>query len=163
MKCLDRFNKLIDQKLVEMKLIKKPKPIMETTLSQFVQILLMNLNSGMILEKALHDTIDAIPDLNDLKTAMHMHQSAVIGFNHYAASLESDSVSRLSRTITQAHLTGSLSLEQSLEKMYETLWHEKINAFKKKSEKVSIQLTFLLMLSLISVIVVVVSPIILTL
>jgi hypothetical protein len=162
-KRLEKFNTIIDERLVRLNLKKKTRPVLEQNLTQFVQTLLMNINGGLILEKALQKTIDATSVCKDLQTAMHMHQSAVVGFNHYAATLGSDSISRLARLINQAHQTGSRTLEDSLEKMYESIWTEQINRFRKKSEKVSIQLTFLLMLSLISVIVVVISPILLIL
>lgn len=161
MKQLKKYNHWIDSKLIQWHVKKHPKSDFEKEFIDFLQLLLMNINGGLILEDALMLSINTIKSAHELNQQALRHQSAIKGLNFYANTLNNEHVWRLTRLLNQAHKTGSDHLEQALEKMYANLWTEKTANFKKKSEQVSVGLTFLLMLSLISVIVVVISPILL--
>lgn len=160
MRTLKELNSKIDSFLIQANLKRKPKSDFEKNQTDFLQSLLLNLNSGMTLEEALQFAIKSAHYAPELLQQAQLRQSAIFGLNHFSVIESSDQVWRMTRLINQSHKTGNSNLVYTLNKLYEELWMEKTSEFKKKSEKVSIQLTFLLMLSLISVIIIVVSPII---
>lgn len=155
------LNIKIDNFLIKAKVKRRPLSDFENNQTDFLQSLLLNLNSGMTLEEALQSAIKSAHYAPELIHQTHLRQSAISGLNHFSFIEASDKVWKMTRLINQTHKTGNSNLVYALNKLYEELWIEKTSEFKKKSEKVSIQLTFLLMLSLISVIAIVVSPIIL--
>lgn len=157
---IKELNFKIDSCLIQAKLKRKPKSDFEKHQTDFLQSLLLNLNSGMTLEEALQHAIRSAHYAPELIQHTQLRQSAIFGLNHFSVIESSNQIWRMTRLINQTHKTGNSNLVYALNKLYEELWMEKTSDFKKKSEKVSIQLTFLLMLSLISVIVIVVSPII---
>ncbi len=161
MPIINEINKYIDAQLIKVNLKRKPLSDFEKNQTDFLQLLLLNLNSGMTLEEALQSAIQSAHYAPELMHQSQLRQSAISGLNHFSRIEASDKVWRMTRLINQTHKTGNLNLVYSINKLYEELWMEKTSDFKKKSEKVSLQLTFLLMLSLISVIIIVVSPIIL--
>lgn len=160
MRYIRNLNLKIDNHLFKAKLKRKPKSDFEKNQTDFLQSLLLNLNSGMTLEEALKYSIRSAEYAPQLLQQANLRQSAILGLNHFSVIESSDQVWRMTRLINQTHKTGNSNLVYALNKLYEELWMEKTSEFKKKSERVSIQLTFLLMLSLISVIAIVVSPII---
>ncbi|MBE0450683.1 MAG: hypothetical protein IBX70_07540 [Clostridia bacterium] len=157
---IKELNSRIDNQLIKAKLKTKPLSDFEKNQTDFLQSLLLNLNSGMTLEESLQLAIKSAHYAPELIHQSQLRQSAISGLNHFSLIESSDKVWRMTRLINQTHKTGNSNLVFAINKLYEELWMEKTSEFKKKSEKVSIQLTFLLMLSLISVIVIVVSPII---
>lgn len=163
MKRLDELNAALDAHMVKWHLKKKSPSHFELRLSTFIQSLILNLNSGLTLDQALKMTIVHLDNAETLIKELNIRKSAVLALHYYAISLSSDRVWRLTRLIEQSHRTGSNHLLLALEKYNDELWKEKMDIIRKKSETVSVQLTFLLMLSLISVIVVVIAPVVLTL
>lgn len=161
MTIINEINEYIDKQLIKANLKRKSQSDFEKNQTDFLQLLLLNLNSGMTLEEALLSAIQSAHYAPELMHQAQLRQSAISGLNYFSGIEASDKVWRMTRLINQTHKTGNLNLVNSINKLYEELWMEKTSDFKKKSEKVSLQLTFLLMLSLISVIIIVVSPIIL--
>jgi hypothetical protein len=135
----------------------------EAELSHFIQEFLINYGAGMTLEKALKLTLSTQCRDELLIRQLAVSSNTIQALNHYATLQDRKEVWRFVRLINQFHITGSLSTIAALEKYHDELWQMKLIRVRKKSESVTIQLTFLLMLSLISVIIVVLTPIILSL
>lgn len=135
----------------------------EAELSHFIQEFLINYGAGITLEKALRLTLSTQCRDDLLHRQIAVSSSAVQALNQYATLQDRKEIWRFVRLINQFHITGSLSTIAALEKYHDELWHMKLIRVRKKSESVTIQLTFLLMLSLISVIIVVLTPIIMIL
>lgn len=158
LKQLDELNQKLENWLYAKKLIRPKKivPYFESHMGDYIQEFLLNHGSGMPLEKALRKTRtkDAI-----LLKELSVCQNAVEAFNRFAVLVERKEVWRFVRLINQLHYSGSKSSLEALERFHDELWHSKLSRAKKKSEKISVQLTFLLMFSLISVIIVVIAPV----
>lgn len=135
----------------------------EAELSHFIQEFLINYGAGITLEKALRLTLSTQCRDDLLHRQIAVSSSAVQALNQYATLQDRKEIWRFVRLINQFHITGSLSTIAALEKYHDELWQMKLIRVRKKSESVTIQLTFLLMLSLISVIIVVLTPIIMIL
>ncbi len=135
----------------------------EAELSHFIQEFLINYGAGITLEKALRLTLSTQCRDDLLHRQITVSSSAVQALNQYATLQDRKEIWRFVRLINQFHITGSLSTIAALEKYHDELWQMKLIRVRKKSESVTIQLTFLLMLSLISVIIVVLTPIIMIL
>ncbi len=135
----------------------------EAELSHFIQEFLINYGAGITLEKALRLTLSTQCCDDMLHRQIAVSSSAVQALNQYATLQDRKEIWRFVRLINQFHITGSLSTIAALEKYHDELWQMKLIRVRKKSESVTIQLTFLLMLSLISVIIVVLTPIIMIL
>ena len=131
----------------------------EAELSHFIQEFLINYGAGITLDKALRLTLTTQCRDEQLTRQLTVSSSAVQALNHYASLQDRKEIWRFVRLINQFHITGSQSTIAALEKYHDELWHLKLIRVRKKSESVTIQLTFLLMLSLISVIIVVLTPI----
>ncbi len=146
-------------------LYKKKVAIMpfEAELPHFIQEFLINYGAGITLDKALRLTFTTQCHDALLSKQLTSSSSAVQALNQYATLQDRKEIWRFVRLINQFHITGSLSTIAALEKYHDELWQMKLIRVRKKSELVTIQLTFLLMLSLISVIIVVVTPIIMLL
>ena len=142
---------------------KKKKSEFEKHLSEFIQEFLINLGAGITLEAAIKMTILSQSNDDRLMHLLKQSNNAIEGLNLYAKELEQKEIWRLVRLINQLHLTGSSTSLFALEKFHDELWQQKLVLMRKKSEIITVQLTFLLMLSLISVIIVVISPIMLML
>lgn len=165
MKKLEVLNEKIDHWLhVHHITLKRPKPPpFENELSQIIQSFIINYGCGMTLEQALAITLSNGSSDPSLLKHLQISPHAIEGINRYALAVENKEIWRFVRLINQLHLTGSTITRIALEKYHDELWENKLSEVRKKSEKVSVQLTFLLMLSLISVIIVVITPIILLL
>jgi hypothetical protein len=135
----------------------------EAELSNFIQEFLINYGAGITLEKALKLTLSTQCRDDLLHRQIAVSSSAVQALNQYATLQDRKEIWRFVRLINQFHITGSLSTIAALEKYHDELWQMKLIRVRKKSESITIQLTFLLMLSLISVIIVVLTPIIMIL
>jgi len=135
----------------------------EAELSHFIQEFLINYGAGITLDKALRLTFTTHCRDALLSKQLSGSSSAVQALNQYATHQDRKEIWRFVRLINQFHITGSLSTISALEKYHDELWQMKLVRVRKKSESVTIQLTFLLMLSLISVIIVVLTPIIMIL
>ena len=143
-------------------LYKKKVVIMpfEAELPHFIQEFLINYGAGITLDKALRLTFTTHCRDPLLSKQLTSSSNAVQALNQYATLQDRKEIWRFVRLINQFHITGSISTIAALEKYHDELWQMKLIRVRKKSELVTIQLTFLLMLSLISVIIVVVTPII---
>lgn len=160
---LEKYNELLDDFVRRIGLKKKAPCELTVLLPQLIQSLILNIHSGLTLENAIQLAIKNINLPEDLKRQIHVHQSGVLGLTFYAQIVNDEKIWRLIRLLEIGHKTGGINLSFALEKYNDTLWSERLTELKKESEKISIQLTFLLMLSLISIIVIAISPIILTL
>ncbi len=136
---------------------------MVKVLPQLLQSLILNLHTGMTLENAIALSAKTLSVPETLVTQISVQQSAVAGMTAYAQLVNDDKVWRLIRLLELGQNTGGNHLTYALEKFNQELWAERLALLKKQSEKVSVQLTFLLMLSLISIIVIAIAPILLTL
>lgn len=165
MKAFDTLNEKLDRWLLAHRIaIKRPKPpTLESELSQVIQSFIINYGCGMTLEQALDVTLSSSSKDAHLLKHIHAAPNAIDGINRYAMAVESKEIWRFVRLINQFHMTGSTITRLALEKYHDELWENQLSYVRKKSEKVSVQLTFLLMLSLISVIIVVITPIMLLL
>ena len=161
MKVFDTLNLKIENWLISKKLYypKKEMPYFEKHLGDFIQEFLLSHGAGMSLDKALKVTVNTQCKDDLLNKEISICSNAIEAFNRYAIASERKEVWRFVRLINQLHLTGSKSSLEALERYHDELWLAKLSNAKKKSEKITIQLTFLLMLSLISVIIVVIAPI----
>lgn len=159
-KTLKAYNDALDNWLIKIKIKSKPKSTFEIELIDFVQILSLNLNCGKLLEESLKESITSSSDPT-LLAIFKSEPRAILAFNLFVNQNPSEWGQRLNRSINRTHITGSTHILLLVDKILEDLYRIKMQDFLKKSEKISIALTFLLMLSLISVIVVVIAPIIL--
>ncbi len=146
-------------------LIKKKVAIssFEVELSHFIQEFLITYGAGITLDKALRLTLTSQSHDSLLNKQLAVSSNAVQGLNQYATLQDRKEIWRFVRLINQFQITGSQSTIAALEKYHDELWQMKLIRVRKKSESITIQLTFLLMLSLISVIIVVLTPIIMIL
>jgi|GEM_PF-1006963 len=135
----------------------------EAELPHFIQEFLINYGAGVTLDKALMLTLNTQCRDTQLMKQLTITSNAVQALNQYATVQDRKEIWRFVRLINQFHITGSQSTIAALEKYHDELWQMKLLRVRKKSETITIQLTFLLMLSLISVIVVVLTPIIMIL
>jgi len=85
----------------------------------------------------------------------------LLGLNKIAQNADDSTMWRLVQLLNQFHTTGSRSAIDALEYFYKELWDKKQTLIKNKSERISMLLTFILMLSFISVITVISAPILL--
>lgn len=156
------LNESLDQRLVRLG-IKKPSvqlTAFEKNLSDFIQEFLINYSSGVTLEYALKMTIESQGTDDVLMQHVKVYPSVIEALNHFAATIDRKEIWRFVRLVNQKEVTGSNVTLSALEKYHDELWQNKLVGAKKKSERISIGLTFLLMLSLISVIITVIAPII---
>lgn len=117
-----------------------------------IQILLVNLEAGCPLEKSLK---------NALGTSFEIKGSSYVeSLNTKSVAMNDKDLFRFVRLINQYHLNGSQNSIIALEKLLGELYSRKMADIKKKAEKATIKLTVLLMLSLFSIIIVVVTPVI---
>lgn len=132
-------------------------------LPSLIQEFIITYETGVSLENALKQAFETF----NLDDAFNVHKRVSSNyidlFNQYAFERDDKEIWRFTRLISQLKKTGSQTAASALEKFHDELWlNLSVNA-KIKSEKVTIQLTFILMLSLISVITVVITPILLIL
>lgn len=166
MKIFDALNLKIDHFLSANGILmnqKKKITEFEKQLSEFIQELLINLGASITLEAAIKMTILSQSNDERLMHLLRQSNNAIEGLNLFAKECDQKEVWRLVRLVNQLHLTGSSTSLFALEKFHDELWQQKLVFMRKKSEIITVQLTFLLMLSLISVIIVVISPIMLML
>nr|WP_281415066.1 type II secretion system F family protein [Fusibacter paucivorans] len=145
---------------------KKPISPFVTVLPQFLQELVLNLNCGVTLETAIKAIIGAHEDseaFEPLITKYKSRQNGLAAFNEMASDADHQIIWRVAQMLNQFHITGSQMTVQSLDYLYKELWQFRHTQAKMKSERISTMMTFLLMLSFISVVIVIVAPILLTL
>ncbi|OJV64616.1 MAG: hypothetical protein BGO41_13510 [Clostridiales bacterium 38-18] len=132
-------------------------------LPSLIQEFIITYETGVSLENALKQAFETF-NMDEVFNAQKKISTNYIElFNHYAFKRDDKEIWRFTRLISQLKKTGSQTAATALEKFHDELWQNlSVNA-KLKSEKVTIQLTFILMLSLISVITVVITPILLIL
>lgn len=154
------YNNKIENLLLRYGLKKMIEHPFEMELPYFIQDLLLNLSCDMTLERALGLALKNYSGyLNTNEDALDKQSSLNI-LNKLAIECNAQNLWKLSRLINQNYITGSQSTYFAIEKFHDELWQKKLQSARIKSEKASIALTFLLMLSLISIIVVIISPIV---
>lgn len=122
-------------------------------LAQVVQIVLVNLEAGCTLEEALKNA------LGEPKKA----ETAVKDMELFAAELNDKEFYRFLRLVRQYQQNGSKSTLSALEKFGGEMYINKMENIKKTAEGASVKLTLLLMLSLFSIILVVMTPVVMML
>ncbi len=134
---------------------KKKEIFRPEQLAGMIQILIVNLESGLTLDRALKNTLDKDILINDIPA----HES----FHKYVLQKNNKEFFRLDRLVNQYQKNGSSSTIGALEKFHDELCIMQMSNIKKKAEETSVKLTLLLMLSLISIIMVVMTPVVLML
>lgn len=124
----------------------------EVDLIKTIQILLVNLEAGCPLEKSLENALGS--------DFVIKGSSYVESLNTKSLLVNNKDLFRFVRLINQYHLNGSQNSMSALEKLLGELYSRKMADIKKKAEQSTIKLTVLLMLSLFSIIIVVVTPVI---
>lgn len=124
----------------------------EVDLIKTIQILLVNLEAGCPLEKSLENALGS--------DFVIKGSSYVESLNTKSLLVNNKDLFRFVRLINQYHLNGSHNSMSALEKLLGELYSRKMADIKKKAEQSTIKLTILLMLSLFSIIIVVVTPVI---
>ncbi|MDK2866063.1 MAG: hypothetical protein PWP51_2041 [Clostridiales bacterium] len=163
---LDDANQRLDQFLIAKHIKKRPISPFVAVLPQFLQELVLNLNCGVTLETAIkaiisaHETSEAFEPLISKYKSRH---NGLAAFNEMASEADHHIIWRVAQMLNQFHITGSQMTVQSLDYLYKELWQFRHTQAKMKSERISAIMTFLLMLSFISVVIVIVAPILLTL
>lgn len=163
---LQNYNEKLDALLIQIKLKKKEPHPFEHVLPEFIQEILLNMSCDMTIEKALRLAIQSNASQHSymsLNEYLIKQASSIQALNLFSVECNSHEIWKLSRLVNQNYLTGSENTYTALERYHDELWQNKLQLVKIKSEKVGIYLTFLLMLSLLSIIVVIVSPIVINL
>jgi hypothetical protein len=156
---LESMNARLDVWLIEFGVKKRPILPFEQKLHVFIQSFLLNLSCDMTLEEAMRRSIYHSSNNERLMHHLTINQNAIVALNQYAIEIDFPALWRFSRLVNQCYITGGTHLYSTLERFHDELWTQKFSDIKKHSERVSVQLTFLLTLSLISVIIVVMAPV----
>lgn len=162
-KKLEQLNSKLDSALIKTGLKQNKIKItyFEKELAILIQEFLITYGAGITLERSLKLTLKSHCKDEDLIKLMGVNASAIEAINRFATHQDRKEIWRFVRLINQIHTTGASTSVSALEKYHDELWQNKLTQARMKSETVTIQLTFLLMLSLISVIMVVLTPVIL--
>ena len=159
---LKPYNDKLDAFLLSIHLKKVETHPFKIELANFIQEILLNMTCDMTIESAIKGAIVANKDnqnFHALNLKITKQISAINALNLFALECNFHELWKLSRLINQNFLTGSDSTYAALERFHDELWEQKLQNVRILSEKASLYLTFLLMLSLFSVIMVVVAPI----
>lgn len=162
-KGLEVANLKIDIFLIAIGLKKRPPTAFEKILHVFIQSFVLNLKSGLTLEQSLVLASENTPVPSELIHEFKIRSSAALGLSYFVKNESSEKVKRFSRLVIQNKKTGGLNITYILDQFSNELLMESFETFKKKSEKVSVQLTFLLSMALVSVIIITIAPVMLTL
>ncbi|GAU78995.1 hypothetical protein [Fusibacter sp. 3D3] len=159
---LSIYNAKLDAFLYTHKLKKiKPHPF-SMELPSFIQEIILNMTCDMTIESAVKGAIMSNKDnanFDALMLKIGKQISAINALNLFALECNFHDLWKLSRLINQNFLTGSDNTYAALERFHDELWDKKLQNVRIASERASLYLTFVLMLSLFSVIVVVITPI----
>ena len=159
---LDSYNEKLDAFLYTHKIKKvKPHPF-SVELPSFIQEIILNMTCDMTTESAVKGAIISNrdnPNFESLSLKIDKQISAINALNMFALECNFHDLWKLSRLINQNFLTGSANTYSALERFHDELWDQKLQNVKIASERASLYLTFVLMLSLFSVIMVVITPI----
>lgn len=161
---ISNLNDVIDHYLIQYHLKKKPIHPLVDEIPTLLQALIMNLKCGSTLETSIRTIIQSQEHhhaYSDIIKFSDQEGSALLGLNKIAQIADDSALWRLVQLLNQYHTTGSRSAIDALEYFYKEIWDKKETAIKNKSERISMLLTFILMLSFISVITVISAPILL--
>jgi hypothetical protein len=159
---LDEKNQIIDTWFGLSKASKK-KTLLDKHLPSLIQEFIITYETGVSLENSLKQAFETFNMDETFNVHKRISSNYIELFNRYAFERDDKEIWRFTRLISQLKKTGSQTAASALEKFHDELWiNLSVNA-KIKSEKVTVQLTFILILSLISVITVVITPILLIL
>ena len=163
MRLFDEYNRIIEEKLhaYGIRPADKRDCTFEKELHNMLQEFLIAFGAGLTLDQALRSTLEKVNNDQTLIRLLNASTTAIEALNDYALLIDRKEVWRFVRLVNQYQITGSTTTIQAIERLHDELWQNKLLAIRKKSEVVTVQLTFLLMLSLISVIVVSITPVIL--
>ncbi|MDO4799591.1 MAG: hypothetical protein Q4A52_03620 [Bacillota bacterium] len=120
---------------------------------RILQELILTIRSGATLEEAMRRCLPERLRVEGM--------GAFDSLSLYAQKVNKKAVWRFFRLISQYRANGSLSSMDAMEKYHDELWQLRLVEIRKKAEEVSLKLTLLLMLSLISVIAVIMTPVVL--
>jgi len=161
---ITKLNDAIDMRLIQYHLKKKPIHPLVDDIPKILQALIMNLKCGSTLETSIRSILQSQAShhaYEDVIKYSDQEGSALLGLNKIAQNADDSTMWRLVQLLNQFHTTGSRSAIDALEYFYKELWDKKQTLIKNKSERISMLLTFILMLSFISVITVISAPILL--
>lgn len=133
----------------------KESEMNSSRLSEIILVLLLSLKSGSTLDQSIktafptnfqHPGLQGIESV--CRTAKHFNDKEFY---------------RLTMLLNQYHKNGSESTFQALQKFHDELCFHQTAEIKKKAEQATIKLTLLLMLSLVSIILMIMAPVIMML
>lgn len=122
-------------------------------LSKIIQVIVINLETGTTLVNALETAAGEYFYIRDVSILDTINKKAVL-FNN-------KDFYRFVRLINDYHRNGSPSTISALQTMYGDLCMQEMSKIKMKAEQATVKLTLLLMLSLISIVLVVLTPVML--
>lgn len=133
----------------------KNAEISKMDLTAVLQILLLNLEAGCTLEQSL---------TNSLGEQFRIPGNTMVQSVHEWTTKSNDKdLFRFSRLVQQYHQNGSKSTMGAFDKFLGEQYTMKMAEIKKRAERATIKLTLLLMLSLFSIILVVMTPVVIML
>lgn len=134
---------------------RKESELSSSKLSEIILVLLLSLKSGTTLDESIKYAIPA--------TFLNSGLQGIESVRRAAKLLNDKEFYRLTMLLNQYHKNGSESTFQALQKFYDELCFHQTAEIKKKAEQATIKLTLLLMLSLLSVILMIMAPVIMML
>jgi len=161
---INNLNRAIDTRLIQYHLKKAPTHPIVYEIPNILQALIMNLKCGSTLETSIRAILQSQAShhaYEELIKYTDQEGSALLGLNKIAQKSDDNALWRLVQLLNQYHTTGSHSAIDALEYFYKETWEKKETSIKNKSERISMILTFILMMSFISVITVITAPILL--
>lgn len=158
----EKGNQWLDEKLILLGIKKRPMSELEKILPQYIQSFVLNVQSGITVDQALVIAAENSCAPKALISEFKKRETPCIALSFYAREENSSDVSRFVRLIEQNKKTGGDNIYVILQQFSNEILLERFERFKQNSEKVSVKLTFLLSLSLISVIIVTISPVMLS-
>lgn len=158
---LEKGNQWLEEKFIVLGIKKRPMSELEKILPQYIQSFVLNVQSGLTVDQALIVAAENTRAPQALLNEFSKRETPSIALSYYAREENASDVNRFVRLIEQNKKTGGTNIHSILQQFSNEILLERFEAFKQKSEKVSVKLTFLLSLSLISVIIVTIAPVML--
>lgn len=120
-------------------------------MSEIILVLLLSLKSGCTLDQSIRN---AFP-----QRFMNSGLQGIECIQRTSKQLNDKEFYRLTMMLNQYHKNGSESTFQALQKFHDELCFQQTAQIKKKAEQATIKLTLLLMLSLVSIILMIMAPV----
>lgn len=139
------------RQIFKKKLNQQTAGINSTQLSEIILVLLLSLKSGSTLDQSIKNAIPA--------RFQSVGLQGIESIQRTAKYLNSKDFYRLTMLLNQYHKNGSESTFQALQKFHDELCFHQTAEIKKRAEQATVKLTLLLMLSLISIILMIMAPV----